>query len=210
MAFVRVKRNGTQDPGSCLLAKTKPPVCFRKRAVVSPSGLWGHCARRVSLQKPSRSRLRLTVLGRRRTLLVLGHELVELFLVLGVAQPIEEILEFGLLLLEALQRLDAVFIEGAIAARGRAETAEAEAAALHVIAHPLHLVRPAVLVAPASHFSAPECEKEKGKADRPPDDEAEHGDGDPAGVPGRIKHMRAVGLLFGAAPSIDICGVGHF
>jgi hypothetical protein len=25
-------------------AKTKPPVCFRKRAVVSPSGGWGHFA----------------------------------------------------------------------------------------------------------------------------------------------------------------------
>jgi hypothetical protein len=50
---------------------------------------------------------------------VLGHELIELFLVLGVAQPIEEILEFGLLLLETLQRLDAVFVEGAVAAAGR-------------------------------------------------------------------------------------------
>jgi hypothetical protein len=63
---------------------------------------------------------------------------------------------------------------------------------------------------PASHFSAPECEKEKGEADRPPDDEAQYGHGDPAGVPGRIQHMRAVGLFSGAAPSIDICGVGHF
>jgi hypothetical protein len=60
---------------------------------------------------------------------VLRHELVELFLVLGVAQPIEEILEFGLLLFETLQGLDAVFVESAVAARGRTETAEAEAAA---------------------------------------------------------------------------------
>src|ERR1019366_8850705 len=136
---------------------------------------------------------------------------VELFLVLGVTQPIEEIPEFGLLLLEALQGFHAVFVEGAIAARRR--TAEAEAATLHAAAHPLHLVlhplhlvRPAVLMTPATHFSAPECEKEKGKADRPPDDEAEHGHGDPAGVPGRIKHMRAVGLFCGAAAAIDICG----
>ena len=119
---------------------------------------------------------------------MLRHELVELFLVLGVAQAIEKILEFGLLLLEALQGFHAVFVEGAVAARGR--TAEAEAAALHPVAHPLHLVlhplhlvRPAVLMTPATHFSAPECEKEKGKADRPPDDETKHGDGDPAGVP---------------------------
>src|SRR3984885_8107662 len=82
--------------------------------------------------------LRLTVGGRGWTRAVLGHELVELFLVLGVTQPIEEILEFGLLLLKALQRFDAVFVEGAVTARGRTEAAEVEAAALHVVAHPLH------------------------------------------------------------------------
>ncbi|KMR91088.1 hypothetical protein FE62_15510, partial [Staphylococcus aureus] len=60
------------------------------------------------------------------------------------------------------------------------------------------------------HLSAPECEKEKGKSDRPPDDEAEHGHGDPAGMPGRLQHMGPVPLLLlRTAPSIDICGVGH-
>src|SRR3954452_2573499 len=119
---------------------------------------------------------------------MLGHELVELFLVLGVAQAVEEILELDLLFLEAAQGFDAVFVEGAVAARGRAK---AEATAfhaaphpLHLVLHPLHLVLPAILVTPATHFSAPECEKEKGKPDRPPDDEAEDGHGDPAGVPG--------------------------
>ena len=56
----------------------------------------------------------LTVRGRGRAQAVLRHEGVELFLVLGVTQPIEEILEFGLLLFEALQGLDAVSVEGAI------------------------------------------------------------------------------------------------
>src|SRR5664279_1707027 len=83
-------------------------------------------------------RLGLTIGGRGRTGPVLRHELVELFLVLGVAQAIEEIPEFGLLLLKALQRFHAVFVEGAVAARRR--TAEAEAATLHAAAHPLHLV----------------------------------------------------------------------
>ena len=69
---------------------------------------------------------------------VLRHELIELFLVLGVTQPIEEVAEFGLLFLKAPQRFHAVFVEGAVAARGRTEAAKA--AALHVIAHPLHLV----------------------------------------------------------------------
>src|SRR6478609_9219540 len=86
------------------------------------------------------SALRLAVRGRRRPLAVLRHELIELFLVLGVAEPIQEILEFDLLLLEATQRLHAVFVESAVAARRRPETREAEAVALHPVAHPLHLV----------------------------------------------------------------------
>src|SRR6266478_2453008 len=144
---------------------------------------------------------------------VLRHELVELFLVLGVPQPTEEFLEFVLLFLEPPQGFHAVFVEGAVAARGRTET---EAMAIHVVTHPLHLplhplhlVLPAIAVTPTSHFSAPECVKEKGKPDRPPDDEAEDGHGDPAWMPGTIKHTRAIGFFHGAAPSIDICGVGH-
>ena len=77
--------------------------------------------------------LRLGIRRRRRARPVLGHELVELFLVLGVAQPVEEVLELVLLFFEALQRLDAILIEGAVAARGRTETAKAEAAALHAV-----------------------------------------------------------------------------
>src|SRR6266851_1731973 len=133
-------------------------------------------------------RLGLAIRGRRRRRAgpMLRHELVELFLVLGVTQAIEEIPELGLLFLEAPQGFHAVFVEGAVAARGR--TAETEAATLHAAAHPLHLVLhplhligPAVLMTPTTHFSAPECKKEKGKPDRPPDDETQHGHGDPAG-----------------------------
>src|SRR5215471_6037004 len=47
------------------------------------------------------------------------HELVELDLVLGVAQAIEEIAEIALLLFEPPQRLGAVFIEGTVAAGRR-------------------------------------------------------------------------------------------
>src|SRR5258708_5990760 len=115
-------------------------------------------------------RLGLTIRGRRRRRAgpMLRHELVELFLVLGVAQAIEEIPDLGLLFLEAPQGFHAVFVEGAVAARGRTETAETEAATLHAAAHPLHLVlhplhlvRPAVLMTPTTHFSAPQCEKKK-------------------------------------------------
>jgi hypothetical protein len=60
---------------------------------------------------------------------------------------------------------------------------------------------------PATHFRAPECEKEEGKTDRPPEQEAKNGRDDHAGMD---THLRAVGLTIGPAPLIDICGVGHF
>ena len=61
------------------------------------------------------SALRLIV-RRRRTWTMLRHEFVELLLVLGVTQPVEEVLEFGLLGLETLKCLHAVVVEGAVAA----------------------------------------------------------------------------------------------
>src|SRR5206468_7912548 len=82
------------------------------------------------------STLGLLVGGRwRRPLPVLGHELVELLLVLGVAQPIQEFAELGLLVLKPPQGFHAVLVEGAVAAAGRAE-AEAEPAPLHAATHP--------------------------------------------------------------------------
>src|SRR3984957_13488134 len=156
---------------------------------------------------------------RRRTGTVLRHERIELFLVLGVTQAIEEILELDLLLFKPLQCVRTVVVEGAVAARRRPETEAAAAIGLprlhviahplHLVLHPLHLVRPAILMTPATHFSAPECEKEKTKADRPPDEEAEYRHGNPTGMPGRMQHARAVVFVGGAAPSIDISGVGH-
>src|SRR3954454_10391668 len=91
----------------------------------------------TSLENAIRSALLRLVVRRGRTRLVLRHELVELFLVLGVTQAVEEIPEFDLLLFKTLKRLGAVFVEGAVAARLRTEAAEAEAAALHAAAHPL-------------------------------------------------------------------------
>src|SRR5262249_34735200 len=81
--------------------------------------------------------LRRLIVRRRRAILVLCHERVELFLVLGVAQAGQEILELLLLFLEAAQRFGAVLVEGAVAGRRRAE---APAAALHAAAHAVHLV----------------------------------------------------------------------
>src|SRR6476661_4861808 len=106
---------------------------------------------------------------------MLRHELVELFLVLGVTQTIEEILELGLLFFETTQRFHAVLVEGAIAARRRTEaeaaTLHAATHPLHLVLHPLHFILPAIAVTPTSHFPAPDCVEEKCKADRPPEHE---------------------------------------
>jgi len=79
----------------------KPPVCFSQTGGYVASGSMGAMRLRPSLWISKDLRLRLTVRGRRRAGAVLRHELVELFLVLGVAQAIEEILELVLLFLEA-------------------------------------------------------------------------------------------------------------
>src|SRR5215813_9348736 len=52
----------------------------------------------------------------RRPVAAFRHELVELRLVLGLPQPVKEIAEVALLILESAQRIGAVFIKGAIAA----------------------------------------------------------------------------------------------
>jgi hypothetical protein len=60
-------------------------------------------------------RLRWWTLG---TAAALGHELVELGLVLGVTQTVEKLLELALFFFEASQSFDAVFVKGVVAARG--------------------------------------------------------------------------------------------
>src|SRR5205807_4020090 len=92
-----------------------------------------------------------------------GHELIELGLVLGGAQPLQEFAELALLLFEPAQSLGAIFIEGMIAARWTGPAA-AMTEALHLVAHAVHLGLPAIHLgfetvvtasAPASHPSAP-------------------------------------------------------
>src|SRR5207248_8273966 len=70
---------------------------------------------------PEASGLRLAIGWGVRAGAMLRHEEIELFLVLGMTQPIEEFAKLLLLFLEPPQRLHAVFIEGAVAARRRAE-----------------------------------------------------------------------------------------
>ena len=54
--------------------------------------------------------------GGGRAIAALVHELVELGAVLGGAQPVEEVAELALLLVELAQRLLAIFVEGDVAA----------------------------------------------------------------------------------------------
>ncbi len=60
-----------------------------------------------------------------RLVLAVGHELIELGTVLGETQAFQELTELALLILEALQRLLAVLVEGPVAARGKAAAASA-------------------------------------------------------------------------------------
>ena len=92
--------------------KSKPPACFRKRAAIAVRIVG---ALRLQANRKT-SGLRLAIGGRVRSRAMLRHEEIEFFLVLGVAQPVEEFTKLLLLFLEPPQRLHAVFIEGTVAA----------------------------------------------------------------------------------------------
>src|SRR5260370_7873739 len=93
--------------------------------------------------------------GRRGRIAPLSHELVELGLVLGHAQALQEFTEFALLLFQPLQRIGTVFIESAVAARRPGPAAMTEA--LHLGAPPLPLFLPtlALMSAPPPHPPPP-------------------------------------------------------
>jgi hypothetical protein len=61
-------------------------------------------------------RLGLRLRSVTRAIAPLGHELVELGSVLGKAQPLQKLLKLALFFLESAQRVDAIFVESAIAA----------------------------------------------------------------------------------------------
>src|SRR5262245_42096276 len=109
--------------------------------------------------------LRLTCV-RRRPVAALGHELIELGLVLGEAKPGEELAKFTLLLLKAAQSVRTIFVERAIAARRAVvpgTAAHARAHPVHFALHTIDLVLPMTVLADvvsASHSSAPNSESE--------------------------------------------------
>src|SRR6266404_1098708 len=116
----------------------------------------------------------------------IGHELVELGLVLGEAQFVQEALELALLLFEAAQSLLAVFVEGGVAAAGLLAPAPATVPAL-VRTTLVALVRTALValvmasiplaaiaVFPASHAFAPDQEDQHSEANRPAEGKSNH------------------------------------
>src|ERR1041385_3526037 len=125
--------------------------------------------------------------GRTLGAAALGHELVELGLILCMAQPLEEFAEFLLLLFQAAQRFAAVFVEGMVAA--------AAATPAPTVAHPAPtlarllpvltrlalrlLPAPEAAMLPRSHSSAPYEEGQDGNTRRPIGHETQDHQGDP-------------------------------
>src|SRR5262249_12258481 len=129
----------------------------------------------------------------------------------------KEFAKLALLLLEAAQRLGAVLVERAVAARApRAALAEAVHLGAHAVHLLLHAVLPAVVAAaaPATHLPAPDRDAGDDQAQRPPEDEPEDHRDDPHRVPVPGRRRRAPGrpgpvaaLLLG--PILIVCRVAH-
>jgi len=118
-------------------------------------------------------RLRSVVAG---AIAPLGHELVELGPVLGEAQPLQKLPKLALFFLESTQRVGAIFVESAIAARARSRSPPVNATE-----HAIHRVLPSAhaVVVRATHSSTPNHEGEDGEAQRPPPDKAQNHQHDP-------------------------------
>src|SRR5262245_26505782 len=111
--------------------------------------------------------------GRRRrcSRTALGHERVELSLVLGNAEPFEEFAKLALLLFEPPQRLGPVFIERPIAARWRLPPPVRGLAP--VIVHHALAASPGLASSPTAHASTPYEIGQGRETQWPPDDEAD-------------------------------------
>src|ERR1700719_3766223 len=103
----------------------------------------------------------------RRAVAPFRHELIEFRLVLGLAQACQEVPELTLLVLQALERIGAVFVEGTVAAGTMV------APPVATVAQAFHLTLPAIAGIPATHSSSPDDECKDHEADRPPHHEAE-------------------------------------
>src|SRR5476651_1431874 len=141
-----------------------------------------------------------------RAVAALAHELVEFRAILGRAQAIEIVVELALLLVELAQRLHAIFVEGDVA-RALVPAAAAAPARAALERAPLVArgtagvatfgrgpVTPRTIMATTKteHASAPFQVNEKGKADWPEHDEAQHHQGDPGGAGDVVQSLHKV------------------
>src|SRR5205807_8957147 len=137
-----------------------------------------------------------------------GHELVELRLVLGLTQAVQKFEEIALLVFEATQGLAAVFVKGGVTARGLAAWAAPARSsrrspgtpAARRLLHPLHSFLhpplPAIMpaVCPAPQDATLPYQKSQGtEPDGPPPDKARN-------------HNTAPGRL---AAVLQACPDGH-
>src|SRR5437870_5485713 len=106
MLNVRLRQSG---PGRCL-QKCEGRAMVRRAAqrIVAADGSGERRLRRLGWLRGLRTLAW-------RAVAAFGHELIELRTVLGEPQPLQELLEFTLLVFEPAQGFGAVFIEGAIA-----------------------------------------------------------------------------------------------
>src|SRR5262245_20757849 len=143
-----------------------PPIpCGNRRPVTAA---WG---------KTSALRRRRMDVGRRVAARApVGHELIELGLVLSHPQTGEEIAKLALLLFKTPQGFLAVFVEGALAARAhrRLPPRSCTRCAIRSV-----LPTADAVMLPAAHSSTPDDEGQGGNTHRPPDHEAQDRQGDP-------------------------------
>src|SRR5205085_239660 len=134
-----------------------------------------------------------------------GHELVELRLVLGLTQAVQKFEEIALLVFEATQGLAAVFVKSGVTARALAAWAAPARSprrspgtpAARRLLHPLHSFLhpplPAIMpaVCPASHDATAPYQKSQGdEADRPPHDKARNHQSDPGRLADVVRACR--------------------
>src|SRR3984893_17676901 len=167
-------------------------------------------ARRISVRRatgPGSSALRLIRGPRLAT--ALGHELVELDLVLGVPQAIEEFLELALLLFEPPERFVAVLIKGTVAARTLvAASAPPLGGCLHAphpLVHSVDAPLPAIAAAvcPACHSSTPYEIPEKHETERPEQDEADDRQPDPCRLADVVQTRREIHCSL----DVNVCNI---
>src|SRR5215207_3922819 len=132
----------------------------------------------------------------------LGHKLVELGLVAGLAQALEKFGKFLLLLLEPAQRVGTIFIKGVIAGRRRHAERSLPSACM-AFSLPCEILAG---MSPKSHSSAPYQIDQNSEAKGPKDDETcdHHRD------PGRLAVIVQLCCNLHARSQVNVNGINIY